>query len=117
MHLNCLEKHFFSSCLLLWELLLILEILPKAASESPPPPPPTPNKTGSNSKGIVSLNSTFEKADSQTFACYFEKKYSNTLQNLVHRVSLFRKSLYPNLGMFLRLELIQRVFLFKISLS
>ncbi len=39
----------------------LLHILPEAASESTPPPP---HETGGNSKGIVSLNSAFENADS-----------------------------------------------------
>ncbi len=41
-----------------------MDILPEAASESPPPPPT--NKTGCNSKEIVSLSSAFENADSQS---------------------------------------------------
>jgi hypothetical protein len=41
---------FLSSCLLLWNHLLIMNILPEAASETPPPPHPTPHDTGGNSK-------------------------------------------------------------------
>jgi hypothetical protein len=37
-----------------------MDILPEAALESPPPP----NETGGNSKGLVTLNSAFENADS-----------------------------------------------------
>jgi hypothetical protein len=35
---------------------------------------PSPNGNGGNSKGIVSLNSAFENADSQSSTCY-EKLY------------------------------------------
>jgi hypothetical protein len=41
-----------------------MDILPKAASESPP----TPQRDWRQLKGIVSLNSAFENADSQSTA-------------------------------------------------
>jgi hypothetical protein len=49
---------------------LILGILPEVAPESLPPP----NETGGNSKGIVSLNSTFENADSQSIFYFLHNK-------------------------------------------
>ncbi len=45
-----------------------MDILPEAASDfpSPPPPPPHPQRDWRQLKGIVSLNSAFENADSQS---------------------------------------------------
>ncbi len=63
---------YLSLCLLLWKHIQILDIFPEAASESHPPPPPPSYKTGGNAKGIVSLNSAFENAISQS-STFYEK--------------------------------------------
>ncbi len=48
-----------------------MDILPEAASELPPPPtPPPPQWDWRQLKGIVSLNSAFENADSQSSTWY-----------------------------------------------
>jgi hypothetical protein len=48
-----------------------MDILPEAASEFPPPPsPPTPQQDWRQLNGMVSLNSAFENADSQSSTCY-----------------------------------------------
>jgi hypothetical protein len=49
---------------LLASIKTLMSILPEAASEIPALPPA--NNTGGNSKVIVSLNSAFENADSQS---------------------------------------------------
>ncbi len=72
----CIFNVSKSSSLLLWKLLLILNILPESTSESCPLPHP-PNETGGNSKGIESLNSAFENADSQSSTCF-----QNSFQNI-----------------------------------
>ncbi len=66
LHFQCLEKYFFSSCLLPRKHLLIMDILPEAASQSPP----SPQRDWRQLRGIVSLNSAFENADSQSSTSY-----------------------------------------------
>ncbi len=58
--------YFLSFYLLLWKHLLIMDILPEAASELFP----TPQWDWRQLKGIVSLNSALENADSQSSTCY-----------------------------------------------
>ncbi len=69
---------FLSSCLLRWKQLLILEILPEAASEFPVASVMFfflvfINNTSNAAKRMGNLNSALEKADSQSSACDFEK--------------------------------------------
>jgi hypothetical protein len=49
-----------------------MDILPEATSDFPPTPSPpqTPKDNGGNSKGMASLNSAVENADSQSSTCY-----------------------------------------------
>ncbi len=69
LHLQCLQKCLWSSFVLLRKHLLISGFFPGSRIGIPPPPPPS-NETSGNSKGIVSLNSAFENADSQSSTCY-----------------------------------------------